>query len=138
MLTALAPFLLLAPAEPPNPDWNCDEPLRQQEMNWCAAQDYEEADRALNAQWRTAAREAKERDRQRSEAEREHDPRPGHFASLLEAQRAWLAFRNAHCRLEGYVFRGGSAEPMVRSACLAALTRARTAQLREIAANFGA
>ena len=43
----------------------------------------------------------------------EGDDRPGDEATLREAQRAWVAFRDAHCRLEGYEARGGTMEPLV-------------------------
>jgi len=61
------------------------------------------------------------------------DNRPGFFASLLEAQRAWLTFRDAHCRLEGYYARGGSLEPLLVSTCKTALTEARIGELRALA-----
>jgi uncharacterized protein YecT (DUF1311 family) len=58
------------------------------------------------------------------------DSGPGEEASLREAQRAWVAFRDAHCRLESYEARGGSMQPMLDAGCRATLTRARTAELR--------
>lgn len=132
MLTFLAP-LLLAQAVPPGPDWNCDEPTRQQEMNWCAGQEYERADAALNRQWRETAAAMRERDAAWKDGNFRQDERPGFFASLLEAQRAWLRLRDAHCRLEGYEARGGSLEPLLVSTCKTALTEARTHELRALA-----
>src|SRR6478672_5902751 len=55
---------------------------------------------------------------------------PGEEATLREAQRAWVAFRDAHCRLESFEARGGSMQPMIDGNCRAAITRARTAELR--------
>jgi uncharacterized protein YecT (DUF1311 family) len=49
---------------------------------------------------------------------------------LREAQRAWVSFRDAQCRLESFEARGGSMQPMLDSGCRAAVTRARTAELR--------
>ncbi|MEM9310349.1 MAG: lysozyme inhibitor LprI family protein, partial [Pseudomonadota bacterium] len=63
----------------------------------------------------------------------DHDTRPGWFASLLEAQRAWITYRDAHCRVDGYTARGGSLEPLLVSTCKTALTKARTNQLKELA-----
>lgn len=131
MLTVIAP-LLLAQAAPVNPEWNCDDPTRQQEMNWCAGQDYEKADRALNRQWTRTAERMKARDAAWTGSAMRPDDRPGFFASLLEAQRAWLRFRDAHCRVEGYEARGGSLEPLLATTCRTALTQARTRQLREL------
>lgn len=121
--------LLLAAAAPANPDWNCTDPQAQQEMNWCAAQEYAKADAALNAQWKKTAAAMKERD---SDLDRSHDTRPGHFDTLLAAQRAWLTYRDKHCASEGYYARGGSMEPLLVGTCKVRLTQARTQQLKDL------
>jgi uncharacterized protein YecT (DUF1311 family) len=113
-----------------DPQWNCENPQAQQEMNYCAAQDFERADAELNAEYRRAIAAAQATDREEATYRVEGDNRPGEEATLREAQRAWVAFRDAHCRLEGYEARGGSMEPMLYSGCLATLTRARTTELR--------
>lgn len=111
------------------PGWNCADPQAQQEMNWCAAQDFHKADAALNAQWKLTTADMKARDARDGEPE---DGRPGHFATLLAGQRAWLKFRDAHCDLEGYLFRGGSMEPLLVATCRTELTEARTKQLKDL------
>jgi uncharacterized protein YecT (DUF1311 family) len=117
---------LLAAQEP---QWNCADPQAQSEMNACAAIDFERADAELNAEYRAAIAYAREADRTDT-ARLPSDDRPGDEATLREAQRAWVAFRDAHCRLQGYEARGGSMESMLYDGCRAALTRARIAQLR--------
>ena len=149
MIASVILPLLLQAAEPPVPDWNCQDPIVQQEMNWCAGQDYAAADAELNTQWKITASIMKERDtgmeadfgpinhatpREDAAARMAYT---GHFQSLLEAQRAWLAYRDAQCRLEGYAFLGGSAQPMIVSGCLATLTRQRTQELRDLAEVLG-
>ena len=126
MIAALV-LPVMAAASPPNPDWNCDDPIAQQEMNWCAAQDFRKADDALNEQWKLTADAMKERD---LNVDRTYDKRPGHFDTLLAAQRAWLTYRDQHCASEGYLFRGGSMEPLLVGTCKAKLTRNRTQQLQ--------
>ena len=121
-------FALLLAAQ--DPEWNCENPQVQQEMNYCAGQDFERADAELNAAYRTAIADAQTADRQEQGYRVEGDNRPGEEASLREAQRAWVTFRDAHCRLQGYEARGGSMEPMLYEGCRATLTRARTADLR--------
>lgn len=128
--TLLLPLLLQA-GEPPVPDWNCDDPQVQQEMNWCAGRDYEVADERLNAQWKITAAAMKARDAD-FEGYAGNDKREGYFDSLLEAQRAWLRYRDAHCRVDGYTARGGSMEPLLVNSCKARLTRLRTDELREL------
>lgn len=125
MITALSLALLLSAQDP---QWNCADPQAQNEMNACAAIDFERADAELSAEYRRAVDHARETDR--TETRIDGDTRPGEEATLREAQRAWVAFRDAHCRLEGYEARGGSMEPMLYDGCRAALTRARTVQLR--------
>ena len=116
-----------------NPGWNCDDPQFQQEMNWCAGQDYQAADTELNRQWKVTAAAMKARDADflayRAD---EYDTREGWFESLLEAQRGWLRYRDAQCRVDGYTARGGSMEPLLALSCKARLTRLRTAELREL------
>ena len=111
------------------PSWNCDDPIAQQEMNGCAAQEFHEADGALNAQWKLTAEEMKRRDGRHGEPD---DGRPSHFDTLLTGQRAWLKFRDTQCDLEGYLFRGGSMEPLIVATCRTGLTQARTEQLKDL------
>ena len=107
---------------------DCAEPMTQRDMNYCAGVEWEEADEALNVQWnQTAARM-----RQLDDVTREDDDRPGYFAQLLAAQRAWLSFRDNHCASEGYNARGGSLEPLLIATCKTGLTRTRTDQLRAL------
>lgn len=108
--------------------FNCAEPMTQSDMNACAQVDFERADLALNAAWDEALAAARESDRG---LDRSTDTRPTYEAVLRAAQRAWLTFRDQHCTWQGYEeARGGSMEPMSYAACRAAVTRARTAQLR--------
>jgi uncharacterized protein YecT (DUF1311 family) len=132
----ILPFLLQA--TPPNPAWNCDDPQVQQEMNWCAGQDYEAADAAMNVQWRLTREAMKAHDASFADQDgKRFDKRGGWFASLLEAQRGWLRYRDAHCALDGYAARGGSLEPLLALTCKARLTRARTEELRGLVEDSG-
>lgn len=129
----LLPILAMAAqagaADPPNPAWNCADPVQQQEMNWCAAQEFDAADAELNAQWPVTAAKMKEID----QAGDANDGRPGYFAQLLAAQRAWLKYRDEHCATQGYLARGGSLEPLLVANCRTALTQERTRQLYDLA-----
>lgn len=128
MISLLA---LALQASPPNPDWNCNDPQVQMEMNWCAGQEYEAADAALNAQWKITSQTMKQRDAEWA-ALGSADKRAGYFKNLLEAQRGWLRYRDAHCALEGYEARGGSLEPLLVLTCQTRATRARTQELKEL------
>jgi len=116
-----------------DPQWNCDNPQAQQEMNYCAAQDAERADAELNTVYRSAIADAQAADREYAQAmggAAGRDSGPGEEATLREAQRAWVAFRDAQCRMQSFEARGGSMQPMIDGGCRATLTRARSAELR--------
>ena len=125
-------FALLLSAQ--DPQWNCANPQAQQEMNYCAGQDFERADAELNAAYRTAITAAQEADREYARIDpagaAAHRSEPGEEASLRNAQRAWVTFRDAHCEGESFEARGGSMQPMLYEGCRATLTRARAAELR--------
>lgn len=125
-------FALLLAAQ--DPAWNCENPQAQQEMNYCAGQDAERADAELNNVYRTTIERAREADSEYARIDpggaSARDGEPGEEASLRTAQRAWVAFRDAHCRLQSFEARGGSMQPMLEAGCRATLTRARTAELR--------
>lgn len=132
MSLALLLALALAKGAGPNaqPAPACDSNAVQMQLNACAAEEYRRADAELNAQWAITADDMRLRDRET--AAFRSDGRPGYFDQLLAAQRAWLAYRDAHCASEGYQARGGSMESMLVSFCMASLTRTRTAQLQDL------
>ena len=109
---------------------DCTSAGTQTEMTICASRAYEQADAELNVQWAETAAIMRELD---NSIDRDFDDRPGYFQTMLEAQRAWLAFRDAHCTSEGFYARGGTMEPMLVAFCRAELTKQRTRQLRDMA-----
>lgn len=98
----------------------CSGAIAQADLNDCAAREFEAADRALNGAYAEAVAGA------RRAGARQED-------LLRQAQRAWIAFRDAACAADASLFDGGSAQPMVESGCLARLTEARAADLRAYA-----
>lgn len=126
-IAALAFILMAGSAWAQEPGVDCDEAVTQLDLNACAQQDFESADAELNAVWKDARAAAKETD-----AEQSPDLK-GADEALLGAQRAWLVYRDNQCRLAGFDARGGSMEPMLVWRCMAALTEARTLELRTFA-----
>lgn len=124
-MTILIALLLQASAEP---QVDCTDPLTQTAMNICAHRDYQAADRELDAVYKQAVADMKRMDASTTF----EDGRTGYYETLRDAQRAWIAFRDAHCASEGYLARGGSMEPLLVSTCKAQLTRERTGQLRDL------
>ncbi len=125
-MSLLAAILLSQAATAPV---DCAKAITQMDLNRCAGEGFAAADAALNAQWEVTAADMRERDDLTRGLQ---DGRPGYFEQLLAAQRAWLAFRDAHCASAGYAARGGSMESMLVSMCRAELTRQRTRQLQDL------
>lgn len=130
MRAGLALVLAALPMAAAAQDIDCDNAMAQQEMNWCAEQDWLAADAELNAVWPMARAAMKEID-----AGLPADMR-GADKALLEAQRAWLAFRDAECAAAGWPMRGGTAERLLIYGCLYTLTQQRTADLRVLAEGY--
>ena len=97
---------------------SCADAVTQTDLNLCSAKEYEAADAELNAAWRDLRDAAKQR---------------GMFGSLLTAQRAWIPFRDAHCKAVAAQYAGGSIAPLIANRCMTELTETRTAQLRALA-----
>ena len=103
---------------------DCKDPQNQSEMTYCAGEDAAKADKALNAQYKVTRASQAETDAVLT------DDLKGAEKSLVKAQRAWIAFRDAECELEGFQARGGTMEPMLVEGCKARLTIERTRQLK--------
>lgn len=91
--------------------------------------DWKRADAAMNVQYRTTMAFMKKMD---GFTASDRPRGPTYQQALLASQRAWLTFRDAQCVIQGYGYRGGSAEPMERLDCMATLTRERTKQLKDL------
>ncbi len=122
-MIGLLPLLLMG-AEPAI---DCENAMTQMDMNYCSFEDYKAADAQLNEAWVVASARAKGNDSWARDNGRE----AGYFAKLLEAQRAWINFRDSHCEAEADRYRGGSIWPLIYSSCKTKLTFERTQQLTE-------
>lgn len=109
------------------PKLDCNNAQTQSEMTECAGNDFNKADKALNAQWKLTRAALVETDAN-LDAEQK-----GAEKALLKAQRAWIDYRDGHCEAEGFSVRGGSMEPMIVASCKARLTDARTKELKSMA-----
>jgi uncharacterized protein YecT (DUF1311 family) len=103
---------------------DCANPVTQADMTFCANEDFMEADLFLNEAYRAAE------DLMRQADQDLPADLGGAEEALREAQRAWIAFRDAACISEGFQSRGGSMEPMIVAFCLTRLTEQRTADLQ--------
>ena len=128
-------LLLLSAGSVHAQDWDCTKSgdLPQQGMNWCAYQDWQAADRALNVAWGKVRKHMKGID----ETNREYYPDLANGEeSLLKAQRAWIDYRDGHCEAEGAPFTGGSIQPLIINSCKASVTRERTEELLHLMEEY--
>lgn len=103
-------------------------------MDDCAAFQHKEADKHLNKVYQKAvqymtddlARAQKNVDQKQIKYEETA------IASLREAERSWISYRDIQCKAAAQQYEGGSMAPMIYSQCLTTLTEHRTADLKSI------
>lgn len=117
--------LLLLPA-PALAQVGCEGAQTQAAMTACAADALAVSDAELNDAYAAAI-----------ELVGVARPGEGLDAHLRDAQRAWIAFRDAACVAEAAVHEGGSMQPMVEVQCLDRLTRARAQDLFAFSDSLG-
>ncbi|MCU0551686.1 MAG: lysozyme inhibitor LprI family protein [Leptolyngbya sp. Prado105] len=112
------------PTSQDNPPRNirvdCKNQQTQFDMNFCANQQARVADRKLNQAYQTLMRGYKGTPRGKQ---------------LIEAQEAWIKFRDTNCAFTSAAYEGGSIQPMVYSNCIGRMTSDRTKQLEDFAKN---
>jgi uncharacterized protein YecT (DUF1311 family) len=93
----------------------CEGNGSQAEASGCAHREYLAADAELNKAYNRLAGilEAEEK------------------ALLKESELAWIKYRDSNCTFESSQYAGGTMRPMIESFCLARVTKARTAELKE-------
>ena len=103
-------------------------------MNDCAAFEYKQANAHLNKVYRKAvqymtddlARAQKQGDQKQTKYEETA------IASLKEAERTWISYRDIQCKAAARQYEGGSMASMIYSQCLTTVTEHRTADLKSI------
>ena len=101
-----------------NPPPNCENQMTQFDMNVCSYRDSLRTDLELNRAWEAAAARARG---ERAE-----------FKRLLDAQRKWIAYREAQCALEAGPREGsGTIWALIQNSCMTKLAKTRTVELRE-------
>jgi uncharacterized protein YecT (DUF1311 family) len=95
----------------------CSDPSTQLEMNDCAGQKYEKANKELNKAYSEYRKRLSDTQKQ----------------LLKNTQLAWIKFRDLACEFESSGVDSGSARPMTRNFCLAEKTRVRLKEIKELA-----
>jgi uncharacterized protein YecT (DUF1311 family) len=119
VIGALLPLLLLTAAGAKTQKERQVQPCEgygsQAEATGCARREYRAADAELNTVYNRVAGILNEEER----------------ALLKESELAWIKYRDSNCVFESSQYKGGTMRPMIESFCLARVTRARTAELKE-------
>jgi uncharacterized protein YecT (DUF1311 family) len=132
LLKPTAAFMILmsavgAAAEQPI---NCATAVNTYDMQVCANQELDAADKLLNEVYRATLADI---------AKHEGDPpydAKSYEAAFRAAQRAWIAYRDAECNgVVPFEWGGGTGRLTAVIGCLTAKTVARTKELKE---SFGA
>lgn len=93
----------------------CEGNGSQAEATGCAHREFQAADAELNKAYNRLAGilDADEK------------------ALLKESELAWIKYRDSNCTFESSQYAGGTMRPMIEYFCLARVTKARTAELKE-------
>ncbi|MEB3218263.1 MAG: lysozyme inhibitor LprI family protein [Nostocales cyanobacterium 94392] len=92
---------------------NCNNPQTTLEMRVCAGKSYETADKKLNQVYRQLKPKLNAKQQKR----------------LVDAQTAWIQFRDKSCAFEGAFAEGGTLEPVLKLSCLTDVTQQRVKDL---------
>ncbi|MBE9215702.1 lysozyme inhibitor LprI family protein [Plectonema cf. radiosum LEGE 06105] len=92
---------------------NCNNPQTTLEMRVCAGRSYEAADKKLNQVYRQLKPKLNAKQQKR----------------LVDAQIAWIQFRDKSCAFEAGEAEGGTLEPVLKLSCLTDVTQQRVKDL---------
>jgi uncharacterized protein YecT (DUF1311 family) len=103
---------------------DCSNAQTQADMNQCAGRNYKAADRILNLVYQQVLAKARESDRNGSGGDYSYE------TALRNAQRAWIAYRDADCAPPPREL-AGTISAMEQADCLTQKTIQRTKELNE-------
>ena len=112
----------------------CADPQGQEHINRCNELNFETAEMALEEQWEVTAQQMRALDQQDDGA----PVLPGYYETVLSAQHAWLAYRDAECAADAALAgrsSGHSVEVALEQQCKTHLTQLRVKQLRGLASQ---
>jgi uncharacterized protein YecT (DUF1311 family) len=120
----LSTALVAGPALSQNKDLDdidCKKASTQLEMNHCAYKSFKAADAELNRVYRQLRNNYKGTSQE---------------SQLVDAQLAWIKFRDTDCKFSADRFKGGSIAPLIYSSCKECLTKERSRSLKNYLEGF--
>ncbi|MBV4368229.1 lysozyme inhibitor LprI family protein [Erwinia phyllosphaerae] len=105
----------------------CDAPQAEGDVIKCSVQKKDKAEDSLNKQFSEAKKTIEHAYRSHTDLGKEY------FNILLDAQRGWLKYRDAQCKLEAFAAEDGSSANIVATnECIATLDNERSENLKKI------
>ncbi|WP_128547581.1 lysozyme inhibitor LprI family protein [Larkinella soli] len=101
---------------PPELFINCDSAQTQSELNLCAQMRFQKADDELNSIYKQLMALLPKEDR----------------TMLVQAQRQWIVYRDAHSKIYEKMYEGGSMMPMAVLNCKEETTQSRIGELKTL------
>jgi uncharacterized protein YecT (DUF1311 family) len=86
----------------------------------CRSKIYQKADAELNSAYRAALKDVGDNYSKRD------------IENLQDAERAWIAYRDAQCKAQYELFGGGSGGPNEKLGCMIDMTSKRTAEIKRV------
>ncbi|MEL6785010.1 MAG: lysozyme inhibitor LprI family protein [Pseudomonadota bacterium] len=126
----VATFLAIMPRFVAAQDIDCNNATSTVEMKFCAGEELDRADAALNATWKRAMGHARTAD-----ADWLPDGAPSRVELLRDAQRKWIPYRDAACEAQATKYYGGTGQTLELVVCLTAMTKQRTRELQTFMAD---
>lgn len=114
--TLIILFMASSPLAAESSNDPCGSLATQAEMNICAGQEYQKADQQLNLVYKQVLAPLNKEQTEK----------------LREAQRAWIAFRDANCIAQAFDYQGGSIYPTIYNGCLTEVTKTRIRELNQV------
>ena len=111
----LFPFSLLAQSK-----INCGKAETQEELNFCAKRNYMRADSELNAVQQQLFKRLTSKQKE----------------NLKDAQKKWLAYRDAHCKFWAADYEGKPMYDTIFYDCMQEVTSSRMEELQEFSDNL--
>jgi uncharacterized protein YecT (DUF1311 family) len=102
---------------------DCQTAASTPAVELCASRDYRAADLRLNEVYRAVVACIDKADVPPEARAKWHD-------ALVDAQRRWIAFRDAECALTGYEWYGGTGRAGAETICMTQLTKSRIEALQ--------
>ena len=108
---------------------DCQKASTQSEINICAQRQAQAADKKLNNTYQILQRKLAQDLRQGDTAQ--INSAKQRYQRLINAQNAWIKFRDTTCEYERSSVEGGSIAPTIYYGCIAKFTDRRTADLQD-------